>query len=287
MKISIIILNYNSSADCRECVADLKRQEGVELDIVIVDNCSPREGEQDTIRQLCTDEGCTFIQAKENRGYNAGNNIGLRYAADKGYRYALIANPDMEFPQTDYLRRLTDALTAHSDAVVCSSTILGVCGEHQNPSKPDGNWTDSWHWVRSIFGNKNKSRTVADYLDNPLTSHYCIKVSGCCLLVDLNFLQKIDFFDEGVFLYCEEAILAKQVAQAGRKMFYTIDCSAVHRHIASEKGDPVRRFKNWCRSRLYFERRYNCRSVFSYLITAASWRLYTGMLILNAKFRKR
>lgn len=26
-------------------------------------------------------------------------NIGLRYAANKGYEYALIANPDMEFPQ--------------------------------------------------------------------------------------------------------------------------------------------------------------------------------------------
>ena len=99
MKISIIILNYNSSSDCRECVADLKRQEGVELDIVIVDNCSPREGEQDAIRQLCANDGCTFIQAKDNRGYNAGNNIGLRYAADRGYKYALIANPDMRFPQ--------------------------------------------------------------------------------------------------------------------------------------------------------------------------------------------
>ena len=101
--IPVILLNYNSSADCRECVADLKRQEGVELDIVIVDNCSPREGEQDTIRQLCIVEGCTFIQAKENRGYNAGNNIGLRYASEKGYKYALIANPDMRFPQTDYV----------------------------------------------------------------------------------------------------------------------------------------------------------------------------------------
>ena len=286
MKIAIVILNYNSSDDCRKCIGFLQRQEGIDTEIVVVDNCS-RSDDRNAVEILCAESGATFIASAENRGYNAGNNIGLRYAANKGYRYALIANPDMEFPQTDYLRRLTDALTAHSDAVVCGSTILGVRGEHQNPSKPDGNWTDSWHWVRSIFGNKNKSRTVADYLDNPLTSHYCKKVSGCCLLVDLDFMQRIDFFDEGVFLYCEEAILAKQVAQAGRKMFYTIDCSAVHRHIASEKGDPVRRFKNWCRSRLYFERRYNCRSVFSYLITAASWRLYTGMLILNANFRKR
>lgn len=43
MKVAVIVLNYNSSADCRKCVADLKRQEGVELEIIIVDNCSRKE----------------------------------------------------------------------------------------------------------------------------------------------------------------------------------------------------------------------------------------------------
>lgn len=43
MKVAVIVLNYNSSADCRKCVTDLKRQEGVELEIIIVDNCSRKE----------------------------------------------------------------------------------------------------------------------------------------------------------------------------------------------------------------------------------------------------
>lgn len=101
MRVAIIILNYNSSDDCRKCVSFLKRQEGVELELVLVDNCSP---DGDKVKALCKEEGCTFIASKENRGYNAGNNIGLRYAASKGYKYALIANPDMEFPQTDYVK---------------------------------------------------------------------------------------------------------------------------------------------------------------------------------------
>ena len=97
MKVPVILLNYNSSADCCKCVADLKRQEDVELEIIIVDNCSRKE-DASAVEQLAAEQGCTFIAAKENRGYNAGNNIGLRYAANKGYKYALIANPDMEFP---------------------------------------------------------------------------------------------------------------------------------------------------------------------------------------------
>ena len=43
MKVAVIVLNYNSSADCCKCVADLQRQEGVELEIIIVDNCSRKE----------------------------------------------------------------------------------------------------------------------------------------------------------------------------------------------------------------------------------------------------
>ena len=81
MKVAVIVLNYNSSADCCKCVADLKQQEGVELEIIIVDNCSRTE---DALagEKLATEQGCTFIAAAENRGYNAGNNIGLRYTIE-------------------------------------------------------------------------------------------------------------------------------------------------------------------------------------------------------------
>lgn len=83
MKVAVIVLNYNSSTDCRKCISDLKRQEGVSLEIIIVDNCS-REDDALAVKSLAAELGCTFIAAKENRGYNAGNNIGLRHAAEKG-----------------------------------------------------------------------------------------------------------------------------------------------------------------------------------------------------------
>ena len=162
--IPVIILNYNSSADCRQCVADLKRQEGVELDIVIVDNCSPREGEQELIKQLCAEEGCTFIQAKENRGYNAGNNIGLRYAAEKGYKYALIANPDMRFPQEDYVAQLVKVMDEMPDVAVCGSDIVSLEGVHQNPMKRDGDWRSSFGWVTVVF--REKKADTYDFIDH-------------------------------------------------------------------------------------------------------------------------
>ena len=33
MKVALVILNYNSSGDCRKCIADLKLQTGVEMEL--------------------------------------------------------------------------------------------------------------------------------------------------------------------------------------------------------------------------------------------------------------
>ena len=139
MKIAIIILNYNSSADCRKCIGYLKQQQCVEQEIVVVDNCS-HEDDRKAVELLCKEQGCTFIANNENRGYNAGNNVGLRYAAEKGYEFALIANPDMEFPQIDYLATLLAKMQEDADIVVCGSDIIGADGIHQSPMGKDGNW---------------------------------------------------------------------------------------------------------------------------------------------------
>lgn len=255
MKIAIIILNYNSSADCRKCVSDLKKQSGVEIEIVIVDNCS-RSDEREEIEKFCRGSCCTFLLSPENRGYNAGNNIGLHYAAEQGYEYALICNPDMEFPQDNYLKNLADILKNNSEITVIASDILHFEGYHQNPLLPDGDWKDALKGVLRTFLPWKHSRTP-DYIDRWDFSHFCNKVSGCCFMIRIDFLKEIGFFDEYPFLYCEEAILAAQVVLSGKKMYYVADVQAIHHHVKKAKLDAVRGFRHWRRSRTYFIRRYS------------------------------
>lgn len=281
MKVAVIILNYNSSDDCRKCVSFLKRQEGVELELVLVDNCS---SDGDKVEALCREQGCTFIASPENRGYNAGNNIGLRYAAEKGYKYALIANPDMEFPQTDYVKRLVEVMEKDEDIVVAGSDIVGADGIHQSPMLRDGNWRSSFGWITEPF--KKKKTDTYDFIDNYSTSHYCAKVSGCCLMVRMNFIREIGFFDEYPFLYCEEAILARQVELAGKRMYYTVEAQAIHRHIASTKGDPVKRFHQWKRSRLYFINRYSGDSWIGKKLASLSMTLYVGLFTFAKRIKR-
>lgn len=284
MTIPVILLNYNSSTDCHKCIFFLKKQEGIQIEIVVVDNCSV-EADLQNLRTLCSEQGCTLLENKENRGYNAGNNIGLRYAAKKGYEYALIANPDIEFPQTDYLVRMVERMRQDKQIVVCGSDIVTPDGVHQNPMRREGHWSSSWNWVTVPF--KKKKTDTYDFIDNYRESHFCSKVSGCCLIVRMDFMQSISFFDENVFLYCEEAILAKQVERVGKKIYYLADIQAVHRHIKSEKGDPIKRYKNWEKARIYFIKRYSGFSVLGRCMAILSIQTYIALLIFHYKSAHR
>ena len=271
MKIAAIILNYNSVADTMKCIEFLQKQKlNEELHVIVVDNSLPDYRLQITdYIQLSTE----LIRAEENRGYSAGNNIGLRRATEIGAKYALVINPDMELVDVNYIARLVEVMERDEDIVVAATDIVTPEGIHQNPMLPDGDWHSAFGWVKEIF-NRKKPVDTYSFIDNYKESHVCAKVSGCCLMLRMSFVEEIGYFDEYPFLYCEEAILARQVEMAGKKMYYLADTQAVHRHIKSEKGDPVKRFKHWERSRIYFYKRYSKDSWWGRWISILSMRLY-------------
>lgn len=270
MKIAAIILNYNSAKDTMKCIEFLQKQKlNEELYVIVVDNNSNEELWSTVNGQQSTE----VIYAEENRGYSAGNNIGLRRATELGAKYALVINPDMELIDPDYLARLVEVMERDEDIVVAATDIVTPEGIHQNPMLPDGDWRSSFGWVKEIFSRKQPTDTYS-FIDNYKESHECAKVSGCCLLLRMSFVEQIGYFDEYPFLYCEEAILARQVEMAGKKMYYLADVQAIHRHIKSEKGDSVKRFKHWQRSRIYFYKRYSNDSWWGKQISIFSVRLY-------------
>ena len=295
MKIAAIILNYNSAKDTVKCLKFLCAQEfkmrneelgmrndgvlansAIDLRLIVVDNSSREEFSLTSEAQsdnLWEGKQFELIRAKENRGYSAGNNIGLRRATEIGAKYALVINPDMELTDPDYLARLVAVMEQDEDVVVVASDIITPEGIHQNPMLPDGDWRSAFGWVKEIFGRRQPGDTYS-FIDNYHESHQCAKVSGCCLMLRMSFVEQIGYFDEYPFLYCEEAILARQVEMAGKKMYYLADTQAVHRHIKSEKGDPVKRFKHWQRSRIYFYKRYSKDSWWGRQISILSMRLY-------------
>ncbi len=251
MKVPIIILNYNTSFDCRKCISFLKKQQGIDIEIIVVDNCSS-ENDLKNLRSLCKEEQCTLIENHENKGYNAGNNIGLRYAADKGYEYALIANPDMEFPQTDYIIRLIKVMEQDNSIAVCGSNIEGIDGKRQSPRSFTTYWTEVLWFINGIKKLINRQHSI---ILNP-QNQYCDILMGSCIFVRISFIKQIGYFDENIFLYCEETILGKQVIAADMKMYYLHNITAIHAHVESQKGSFIKRHDLYWHSRWYYLSHY-------------------------------
>ena len=327
MKIGVVILNYNSAKDTEKCVEFLQKQkfnkehgvgsreqefkvsceqtpsgqalvplkQGDNIHIIVVDNSDREQGAGSKEQLFLTSEvqlrllekkQIEFIRAEENRGYSAGNNIGLRRAVELGCEYVLVVNPDMEIVDPYYVEKLVAVMQVDEDVVVAATDIVTPEGVHQNPMLPDGNWRTSFGWVTSLLRPQKRAEAY-DFIGDYAVSGYCAKVSGCCLMLRCSFLQEIGYFDEYPFLYCEEAILASQVARAGKRMYYLADAQAMHRHIKSEKGDPVKRFKHWQRSRIYFYKKYSSDSWLGRQISILSMRMYVLAYTVYKRFISR
>lgn len=278
-RIYCVILNYNSTSVCKRCIADLRQQRAVELVLIVVDNAS-RANELEALKTFCSGSEIILLESKGNRGYSAGNNIGLRYAAEHGAELALIANPDMEFPDKDYLAKLTEAFDADDDVVVAASDIVDAAGVHINPQPPERGWRSAFQWL-SWKVDPEKNRRKIPFAE----SGACAKVAGCCFMIRLDFAKNIGFFDEYPFLYCEEAILAAQVVAAEKKMFYLADASAIHRHVDRPQSDPLPKFRQLRRSRIYYHRHYTQDNFFCKWLAVLSYDLWYVCAFVTVKLR--
>ncbi|MDR0865648.1 MAG: glycosyltransferase family 2 protein [Candidatus Symbiothrix sp.] len=268
--IAIVILNYNTSFDCVKCVSFLKRQSGVNYEIIVVDNCSNQEDISQLV-SFCNQENVTLLQSRENMGYSAGNNIGLRYAAEKGCEYALIINPDVEIEEKNYLLKLLNKIESDDNIAVIGSDTVNTESFHQNPMREIGYWEELFWFLDFI---KTKYTYITDYEK----SGYCEKLSGCCFIIRMSFVKQIGFLDENTFLYCEESILAKQVKMAAKKMYYMADLSAKHVHIKSEKGCVKNRIELAVKSRIYYLVKYSEYSKHQLRWLVWSKRLYLALV---------
>jgi GT2 family glycosyltransferase len=91
-KVSIIILNWNGLADTIECLESLKKITYPNYEVIVVDNASSG----DDVKVLGERYGdyIHIIQNDRNYGFARGNNVGIRYALDKGTDYVLLLNND-------------------------------------------------------------------------------------------------------------------------------------------------------------------------------------------------
>ena len=94
-KVLIVILNYSTYDYSIKLIQDIKMHlDYPDYRILVIDNCSPNESPK-VLEEKKSELDYLFIPNNDNRGYAAGNNIGIRYAIRNGYKYTWILNNDV------------------------------------------------------------------------------------------------------------------------------------------------------------------------------------------------
>lgn len=102
-RIFVIVVTYNGKLWLNKCLGTLRHPD-IRLDVVIVDNGST-DGTPDVIRERWPE--VTLIETGQNLGFGKANNIGIRYALDKGFDYVYLLNQDA-WIEPEAILRLTE-----------------------------------------------------------------------------------------------------------------------------------------------------------------------------------
>jgi GT2 family glycosyltransferase len=274
-KIACVVLNYKSNKDLFRLIPQLIYQ-NIETRIIVVDNNSGREfikelrdwldstypgyssvstNELIQLHDLDNSIRLYLIENESNSGYSTGNNLGLTLARKIGCDAALIVNPDVIIDDNNYLFELTNSLFESDDYFVAASRVLDLKGNDQNPQRESRYFEElCWPYLKVIKFLYKKNMVICK-----LSEEICIveKVSGCCMLLKISD-NNFEYFDEKVFLYCEEAILSAKLKYANKKIVFNPNLIAIHSHKSDEKQlSSTKSAFYFLKSRVYYLKFYS------------------------------
>jgi hypothetical protein len=214
-KVFIIILNWNNWPDTLECLESLKNNDYPNYQVVIVDNGSKEKPEAPS-------PDIKVIYNKENLGFSGGNNVGIKYALEQGADYVLLLNNDTIVSQ-DFLGKLVEV--GESDGKI------GLIGPKiYFYDQPKRIWFAGGQ-VNWLY-NKGEMRGY-DEMDNGQYDKPEIQeteyLTGCCLLVKREVIEKIGLMPEEYFLYYEDTDWSLAAQRAGFKCVFVPKAKIWHK----------------------------------------------------------
>ena len=230
-QVEIVILNYKTWELTLDMITHIRSIRDFDIcDILVVDNKSPNDSEIE-LRKDAVKRGYTIIETGENKGYAYGNNVGLRYAYKKGYKYAWILNNDIEITDNRVLEKMLYILEKNGKVAVVSPDIVMPDGHTCNRELVRPSF---WQMTAGMIQYKKAGRQIRDDQGDGWCFGY--RPQGCCMLVNLSIMDKIGYMDENTFLYYEEHILSEKLLTSGYKIGNCYSTSLLHNHSATVKS---------------------------------------------------
>lgn len=272
MTCGIVILNYNDYETTAKLLDRIKNYESINY-IAVVDNHST----DDSYQRLCrySNERIHILCSPGNDGYSKGNNIGIRYLIQKNVDVICISNPDVEFDEKLVIRVMGQFKRRTDYAII---TGLQKTPEGEVAGHPFWPEYTTLQWFKMKLSNL---RPVMYTINPQLTQNYIKqKLSGKrsffrvgAVEGSLFFIRRKDFehtglFDEGVWMYAEEDILAKKIKRIGKKTGVDSSVSYIHYGSVTTKKvfKSIETINHMFHSSVYYFNHYQSKNVLLQLI---------------------
>ena len=214
MKVAAIIVNYDDLEDTEKFVKTINEYNIIDR-IVVVDNMSTTISAFENLKKLENDK-IKVIQSEKNGGYDYGNNFGIKYldSLNEKYDYIIISNPDIEITKRAIEHCLEIAKNDNKIAVIAPRMF-----DKDNKPIRRSSWKirtfalDVIHSTRLLEIIFYKKLRKGEYCEKDYEKKILEveAISGAFLIIRNSILEAIDLFDENVFLFYEEDILAKKL----------------------------------------------------------------------------
>ena len=245
-KYGFVVLNYNNPKDTIECVESILSIDDKNYEIVVVDNCSTDNSFEILKHEF---EGkLEVLKSEKNGGYSYGNNVGIKYLFGKNIKNICIATSDTLVLSKDILSQLD--LIISKDIGLIGPNIITPENLFENPVMKNLTmlyimniyFPKTMKFIRKtiyfiipfIFRFRQKKIQIVKERFDKVSDVYMIH--GSFLVMTENYFDKIGFFDEDLFMYGEEDILAYQSCINNLKIVYTPNIKVLHKGEASTKN---------------------------------------------------
>lgn len=281
--VGVVLVNWNGAEHTIPCIESLRAGIAKPDRIVVVDNAS-QDDSPDLIMRAFPD--VELIRNQENAGFTGANNIGISKLISLGCTYIWILNNDTTIDE-NCLLTLKSYMGVHPEVSACTGKIL-----YADPDRLvwyAGAVYNKWTLRFSHRGAREEDGGQYDEIQEvPF-------VSGCCMFVRREAIERIGMFDDHFFAYYEDGDWCLRAKKEHLRLIYIPQ--AVIRHKVSATVNKLKNQKIGgttspfsvyitSRNRLYMIRKHseNILQRCTASLAAAVWFVYYAMVLL-ALFR--
>ena len=257
-----VILVYRNFIDLEECIESIS--EKIQNYKVVVVNAYYDDASMQNIEAISKKHGCDFLNI-ENKGYSFGNNTGIKYAREHyDFKHLIVSNPDTIIEEFPNIERL--------DYDIIAPMIRTKTGKAQNPMHIKQSRLAEGLIYRGFKKQRryvlysglaiNKLRRETYLLFGKNKKKKIFAAHGSFVVFSNAALSKLDYtpYDENMFLFAEEMVLAVRAKEAGIETVYLPEVKIFHKEDGSMNLSNLSIDSELAKSNIYFYENYVSRN---------------------------